>query len=547
MRAHRHAALLALLPLAALALRGGRGLRVGSAREAAPVALTRQRVSPVEKLSNLWAAPGSWAPPELRHQAAATRAWPAWVAPAASCCAGAAVAAVLAYLWWLHTRAADAAGPEQRPLMWSRLLVDIVDLCMLARYSALIPASLDLARRLGHGATFSGLLLGTFWLPFFVGSLGYKVLAGRLSKKAHMLVGLGTTLLGTLAFTAFAVSPLAKAGVWPLVAAQVLSGAALAYTGVCRDVLRKELYPPKALVEAMVRKKVLTCLGGGLGPLLGPGLVAGLPGLPAEVAEVGGLIVLLPALSLLLVAFAAHFPSDLAPPAPKPSGHRRSGEPGEEEEAAASRGDLGARLAALLCIEGLMVCRAVLLSAQQVVTALILQLEFGWSHSQVGFAIAATSLVGALPSLLVYQVAQRTMSDWNWVRLTLWASVLGAVLLMGHWCMTGVVPCLALVLLADVVLFAALSLGDGVAQGWMLRYAMPSGWLTPTNLSFANMLLVSSLARALVPPLARWTYVGFGRAGYTGMLLTFSLCALALLEAGIAPFLRRAQLPVGAR
>lgn len=117
-------------------------------------------------------------------------------------------------------------------------------------------------------------------------------------------------------------------------------------------------------------------------------------------------------------------------------------------------------------------------------------------------------------------------------------AAMAAVLVSGSLCSwaTSRTSCLYFILVSDMVMFPLLQLGQGILNGWALRYAKNDGMLSATNISIIRVVLSGSIARGFAPWLGRRIIEEMGRNSYAIAQILIISCALLLVEVCVIPF-----------
>eukprot|EP00401_Gymnodinium_catenatum_P018164 CAMPEP_0117484212 /NCGR_PEP_ID=MMETSP0784-20121206/14343_1 /TAXON_ID=39447 /ORGANISM="" /LENGTH=283 /DNA_ID=CAMNT_0005278781 /DNA_START=17 /DNA_END=868 /DNA_ORIENTATION=+ len=167
--------------------------------------------------------------------------------------------------------------------------------------------------------------------------------------------------------------------------------------------------------------------------------------------------------------------------------------------------------------------RALVVSALEASTSLILQTEFGCETSDIGLVIGASFLLGAPGTVLMTIIRRRgflsdTTALCGFATMCFAATVL---FLVGQnmW----------LFLIADTIIFPSGYLANGVVDGFSTQYAMEGTFYSQANAAVFGTILQDTAGRFIGPPVARFiAHIG-GRRLYAQAQM--ALCAMSLLTA----------------
>lgn len=167
--------------------------------------------------------------------------------------------------------------------------------------------------------------------------------------------------------------------------------------------------------------------------------------------------------------------------------------------------------------------RAYCVSALEAATALILELEYKFRHVPVGLLISICFCCTPIFKLFLDAMA-KYLSLPERLRMLMVLVILGGLLML----ITGY---FSLLLIADVLLFPAFFLGDGLVQGIMQQHTFPAGHFLDLNTSQLFLLVaMNGFARGVGPPLARWHVQNGGQWQYAVQQLVCGIAGWVLLE-----------------
>jgi hypothetical protein len=182
--------------------------------------------------------------------------------------------------------------------------------------------------------------------------------------------------------------------------------------------------------------------------------------------------------------------------------------------------------------------RSFIISALESATSFILETEFGWGTKDAGLMVGGTFLL-ALPMMIVmrhsYRMVRRPASgglDSSLMKRCTMLCVGGSLLLFApKWA----APCMILV--CNAVVFSSSYLASSVADGLALSYTIPGTAFTVENYMLVDQIAQNTFARVMGPITARYAIeVHGGRLTYAIFQLLVSL-----LGAAICHLLRSAE------
>lgn len=172
--------------------------------------------------------------------------------------------------------------------------------------------------------------------------------------------------------------------------------------------------------------------------------------------------------------------------------------------------------------------RALMVSALEAATALIIEMEFGWNIKDVGLAISMTFFIG-LPFALLLNIPRRKgmISEAMLLSSASLTSVVASVLLfpsisLARAFATNGMGAVALVLVADCFIFTSRYFANGIIDGLAIQSSLPGTFCSVENFRLLESLLQDSLARLIGPILARYLISSHGRGAYSILQLSVS-------------------------
>jgi MFS family permease len=137
---------------------------------------------------------------------------------------------------------------------------------------------------------------------------------------------------------------------------------------------------------------------------------------------------------------------------------------------------------------------ALVTSAVEGATPLLLETEYGWHPNHIGIIIGAVILC-CYPARTFIDLFKRRLNAFQWIKLFCCISIVGSSFLFRRdW------RCL---IMADILLYPSLYLKNGMVTGLMQQYALPSGSKLDQNLTTFWAMLITSLGRYIGPCIAR--------------------------------------------
>lgn len=448
---------------------------------------------------------------------------------------------VLAGLIWRTRRGTLADG--------AKLVMLLAQFTSAFNFTVVILDAYQLSKAMGQGATFSGLLIGMYMLFLPLGSLVVWMVLRHSPEvwqtrarsgfiAALMFNSIGAMLYAIVEILAF--SGLGNASAWQVYGLVTCACCARAATGIgggicnqmCQALFAK-MIPVRERPHQMVRLTLVTMLGVGLGPLVAAALhTFKLCPASRHVFESVGLVQLAAALGMLITV-AACFPSlsNLREEA-------QNGYQGSDAETLSliPREELARRRTVLCGCLTMTALRGFVLSGLEASTALLLESHYGWDLSVIGLAIACT-LLGCIPAKMLFDSHRARLVLSTWIRFFVLISLLGCIFLFPRICwLLNENYCAQFLILADVLLFPCLFLGDALQRiGIMQQHLWPDGSMWDANCTALAIVCVTGLAQFLGPWLARWCIVMWGQDGYALQQLIITSVFVLLFEFAVSP------------
>jgi len=265
-------------------------------------------------------------------------------------------------------------------------------------------------------------------------------------------------------------------------------------------------------------------LGLGLGPLLCP-LAAWALGAVGTRARSAAVEYVLAALwGLFAVALLACFPhnvQELMEAAKLCDDASRVGGTSDEDDCAVEQLDVATRedIWRASLVYGFE--RALIVSALEAGTALVLEIEFGWSTSSIGVAVGL-AFFAAVP-LALLGGAVKSVRWFTMVQLMLLCAGTGCVASICFFPWVGAALSLGsngsclLILIADAIVFSAGYLSNGIVDGLAIRVSEVDSFYNSNNFILIREILQNLVARMLGPSLARFLLSFGGRSLYAAL------------------------------
>lgn len=407
-----------------------------------------------------------------------------------------------------------------------------------AGYTALIPESYNLALQLGFGAAASGVFIGSYMASAGMVTIGVKILMQRWSHlhlKTLLIICNAAILLCFLAAAVVANPPVWFPELTPghrftvLLALRFAMGAFMGPT-LFHETTTTAATPKSQMFRFQLWKTCAQTGGVGLGPLLSALAVwaSGAVTMEDRVAATSCIFVI-PWMAVIALSIF-WVPSDVSPltsakalddeamvvaynttasAIDRHSGHRNS--------------QVRSRVWLKAVIYGLE--RAFMISALEVATAYLLQVEFGWDIGMISCAIGVMFLLTTPLTLVADQVRKRGWcTDERLMCYSAFVCAVSALLLLPQFNQSlgmGKKATVVSILVADLMIFACGYLANGVSDSIALRMSMPDTVFSSGNFIFVNRVLRCAV-RFAGPVFARTILASHGRAGYAACQLVIS-------------------------
>mmetsp|Transcript_30207 Transcript_30207/g.68068 ORF Transcript_30207/g.68068 Transcript_30207/m.68068 type:complete len:433 (-) Transcript_30207:38-1336(-) len=394
----------------------------------------------------------------------------------------------------------------------------------LMTVTAIIPESHALMEELGNPAA-SGWLIGSAWLMSGAFALMARFFMEPWKQqriRALTLLITGGTTVCTILY-AVAANPSSRLGLSSLTRTVLLFVARLGLGSIGMQtmflrMMAQKVSPCRELVSYNFYRGICSPVGVGLGPLVSSLSCNAMGAMGVRERAAAPLCFLALFWVMLFAFFSFALPRDIAAEL-----HEKRIIDEEESEGAvtnlttASDGHLDtihsskvSLIWTACAVYGII--RAIMVSSLESATAFVLQLEFLWDTSRIGFAIGSVFLTGVpiavacvqvrsfLPDSLLVCISSAVCA----VATVVIFEDVGAILGSGA----------QLLLIADLGIFAALYLGSSLLDGVAAVVAAPGKFYSQENYLLINQLLQNSAARFLGPPAARFLILHHGRNAY---------------------------------
>lgn len=437
----------------------------------------------------------------------------------------------------------------------------------MLHFTSNITEAYSLAKDVGRGAVWSGLLISAAWgLSFFGAFAGWRFASVSYSWQRHILTL--TPWLSVLVnlFYAIGANP---PGDWlsnntrqnVLMASRFIYGLGGSVQGILLNISGARVTPNGGMVQLELYKQCARTLGIGGGPIL-----SALCACLLDTKDTRGRSAV-PALVLAVIwatyAVAVQWliaDGDLMDEmvAAKTEEDRSYPRPADTEEVTPlmrpapvlprdnTRDALLSLTPAVLDPRRLIIIfgslygieRSFIISALESATSFILETEFGWGTKEAGLMVGGTFLL-ALPMMMFmqhsYRIVRRPASgglDSSLMkRCTILCTGASLLLFAPKWA----APCMILV--CNAVVFSSSYLASSVADGLALSYTIPGTVFTVENYMLVDQVAQNTFARVMGPITARYAIeLHGGRMTYALFQLVISL-----VGAGICHFLRSAE------
>lgn len=391
--------------------------------------------------------------------------------------------------------------------------------------SALIPISYDLILGLGGGATSSGLFLGLMYVPMFLGYIIARSVM-QVESQSFKRAFTSTCFLAISAFTLFtavAASPanwhfgkglrhtmlFTSRGVLGLLSAGMVS----------RRMMIQSTLPARASIRFNMGANIATALGIGTGPLAvsficwafdarGTAATAAVPlrMLAALCLVVASMWWAWTPRSLEMLLAVKHV--DDVEHVPLIDAQQR------QIKMSPSLSSLSAQRRLWIAALILGAERAMTISALEVATSLLLEVEHGLSVSTIGYLIGGAFILG-LPVIFFLEKLRHSghvSASSLLLGCTLTCALATPLLLTQVGFLLH--PRWATVITADALIFPAAYAVNGVADAIAMSSSETGSFYNQQNYLIASGILQNSVARAIGPPLARYLVSTGGQNAY---------------------------------
>jgi len=417
----------------------------------------------------------------------------------------------------------------------------IFGLLFTSTLSVVIPDSYELARDVGLGSTFSGLLIGAPTAFSIVLLLSTRYLMDPWNQRSMRCFCICSVCCGSSLSLAFAVGANPPQG-WHLgnnARVVMIMGSRLAMglvgcAGPTTRIMVQKVTPARDYMMLNVHRVCFVTLGIGGGPLFAT-LLKHLVG-ARSIGERAAWPML--AMSLLWAVLALMFCLVVPSSIEELVGLKSKADAGAQLQAkggASSVATVGATMEAVVGLRKKVWAlslvfgmeRALVVAALESSTSLILELEFGCNTADIGLMIGACFLLGA-PTTVCMSVVRN--SKWSCGHFSDAAVLCGlamislaaTVLFLLGWNMW-------LILAADAIIFPSGYLANGIVDGFATLHAMDDTFYSRENAALFSAVLQGFVGRFLGPTMARFIADLGGRRRYAQAQMV--LCAMSLVTA----------------
>jgi len=390
---------------------------------------------------------------------------------------------------------------------------------------------MSLARALGAGSAFSGLIVGVYRGGGAFGSFAlWAALKARSDTWRHSRTIFACVMLLQVICASVVFSVCAYSGMYPqwalrgsLLAARLVQGMGGGIFSSLASNLVAHLVPPSERPARMLSINLAWTMGLGLAPFLSGAANTLVAPMAQDIAitdyqVMASVGVWLPLLSLLCILYS-QTPTKLTT---DDEGARQLG----DLQKSCSEGDQGPRrVIVVLCCLAAMPVRAFGIASLESALSYLLEVTHGWDTRLVAFTAAATFL-SCLPLKAFYDHFKHVFTVTSWVRIWVGLSLVGVLML--HPAISSGVP---LLLLACTISFPTLFLSGGLLNGIMQNHCFPGGSILDLNTCiFWAELGTNVFGRFLGPPTARWALGQAGQGAYWCQQLVVAAAAVILTE-----------------
>lgn len=402
-------------------------------------------------------------------------------------------------------------------------------------FTMVIPNSLKLSRSMGHDEAMSGWIISSSMAGAVIGNFAVwlqnqLVMNGSLTYM-RMVNFLATVLvvLGTCGFAGAAWLP---SNIWVLLGARFVAGIGIGINFFAVLYFLNRTAEDREITDLNMIFAILGVVGYSVGPALTSGeneafeVVCG-SAVAGRTAEYQGMVVCALFLALPTIWFPAHeeFQDRIQ----------------KRNERQPSMMTDSSRLAVVACV-GIMCLRNVSLSAIEAGTAMIFEEVLGLNSNLIGL-LMGVSCIMTVPLKLLFDHMVKVYSQVNVVRVGLLLCAIGCILiredvgeLLGGKSRAAKV---AIIIAADIFMYAPMFLLSGVVNGVAFRLAGPDGTVfSVNNITLAFMFLPGG-ARFIGPPIVRAVLShSSGQTSYSWLQLVVISLVCVMQEWTVSPKLR---------
>ena len=179
--------------------------------------------------------------------------------------------------------------------------------------------------------------------------------------------------------------------------------------------------------------------------------------------------------------------------------------------------------------------RGYCLAGTEVGTALLLEARYHWSRKEIGLIIGWV-FIATVPARVGYLARKDRFSVVTWIRILSLSAIVGATILFS----STFLPHGMSLILADLIMFPALYLGEGLVRGLMMQSVRSHTSISSNTASFCALQL-NNFSRGLAPWCARYTIsTGKGQNLFAVGQLMCCCAFLCVFELGVQRGLKKA-------
>jgi hypothetical protein len=402
-------------------------------------------------------------------------------------------------------------------------------------FTMAIPNSLKLSRDAGEGAAMSGWIISAMMFGVSAGAAVvwvYNLCLIDGSLKSMRVFNFAAAAFSMLGTTAYATMAWTSSNAYALVSARFIAGFGFGIAYFAGRFFINRTSHSSEIAELNTTYALFIVCGMGFGPpfaTIENGVFRFICGYMPPIgrgAEYQGMVECV--LFLSIAAFAFPSSKDI---------HSRSTQKENSDNAKTERQDNSTphphRVSMAVCAI-IKTIRDFTIASLEAATAMILEENFGLPERSVGLLLGTTFLL-TVPLKLAFDRGEGAGTKVTQLRWLMASCLLGCLLLrkdVGRLLFPDSVPGrVAVVLIADMLLFPSMFLIGAVVEGVGFRLAGPEGTLYSTNNFNLAVVAATGLGRSLGPPLARTLLSSSGgQTLYSWQQLAASLFALGLLE-----------------